>query len=326
MLRDLKRSLQTKVRKVERDDDAAHVLDFPALPQGLQDTLGSPAYETWWQNAYGEREQPLGKGFSGQHFPHTVALRKSSRLLSPAQAPSSALDCMQALCHSSQDGNPMFQMLACLAQLGQGMASANSLQQAVPLQGLQIFDDPRKKGAIAAPPTKTPAAASSPSGKDGTPTKEESESQANSPPSEKKASQSPRLLALPDVPVVSPEEQAKVMMEALQEREKAKPKPKAKGKAAAKSTAKTKATAKAKAKATAKAKAKATASADEGKVQASEQAAEDTEDQQPPAAAKGKAKAKGKAEGQGNTQVSPCASSTWAKAPNAGRTNRDYMV
>ena len=146
-------------------------------------------------------------GFSGQHFPHTVALRKSSRLLSPAQAPSSAhasssssgssltmLDCMQALCHSSQDGNPMFQMLACLAQLGQGMASANSPQQAVPLQGLQIFDDPRKKGAIAAPPTNTPAAASSPSGKDGTPTKEESQSQANSPPSEKKDSQSPSKL------------------------------------------------------------------------------------------------------------------------------------
>ena len=213
MLRDLKRSLKTKVRKVERDEDAVHVLDFPALPQGLQDTLGSPAYETWWQNAYGEREQPLGERFSGQHFPHTVALRKSSRLLSPAQAPSSAhasssssgssltmLDCMQALCHSSQDGNPMFQMLACLAQLGQGMASANSPQQAVPLQGLQIFDDPRKKGAIAAPPTNTPAAASSPSGKDGTPTKEESQSQAYSPPSEKKDSQSPnKLLALPDV-------------------------------------------------------------------------------------------------------------------------------
>ena len=137
------------------------------------------------------------------------------------------LDCVQALCHSSQDGNPMFQMLACLAQLGQGMASANSPQQAVPLQGLQIFDDPWKKGAIAAPPTNTPAAASSPSGKDGTPTKEESQSQAYSPPSKKKNSQLPnKLLALPDVPVVSPEEQAKVMMEALQEREKAKPKPK----------------------------------------------------------------------------------------------------
>ena len=80
MLRDLKRSLKTKVRKVERDEDAVHVLDFPALPQGLQDTLGLPAYETWWQNAYGERKQPLGE----QHFPHTVALRKSSRLLSPA--------------------------------------------------------------------------------------------------------------------------------------------------------------------------------------------------------------------------------------------------
>ncbi|CAJ1440507.1 unnamed protein product, partial [Effrenium voratum] len=63
MLRDLKKSLKTKVRKVERDEDAVHVLDFPALPQGLKDTLGSPAYETWWQNAYGEREQPLGEGF-----------------------------------------------------------------------------------------------------------------------------------------------------------------------------------------------------------------------------------------------------------------------
>ena len=197
MLRDLKRSLKTKVRKVERDEDAVRVLDFPALPQGLQDTLGSPAYETWWQNAYGEREQPLGEGFSGQRFPHTVALQK-------AQLERQQADCVQALCHSSQDGNPMFQMLACLAQLGQGMASANSPQQAVPLQGLQIFDDPRKKGAIAAPPTNTPAAASSPSGKDGTPTKEESQSQAYSPPSKKKKdSQSPnKLLALPDVPVV----------------------------------------------------------------------------------------------------------------------------
>ena len=60
MLRDLKKSLKTKVRKVERDEDAAHVLDFPALPQGLKDTLGSPAYETWWQNAYGERATRRG--------------------------------------------------------------------------------------------------------------------------------------------------------------------------------------------------------------------------------------------------------------------------
>ena len=155
MLRDLKKSLKTKVRKVERDEDAAHVLDFPA-----RTPLGRPPMRLGGRTRT-EREQPQGEGFSGQHFPHTVALRKSSRLLSPAQAPSSAhasssssgssltmLDCMQALCHSSQDGNPMFQMLACLAQLGQGMASGNSPQQVVQLRGLQIFDKPRKKGRL----------------------------------------------------------------------------------------------------------------------------------------------------------------------------------
>ena len=108
MLKDLRKGLKSKTRRHEHPD-APHILEYPALPSALKDILGPEAFQVWWRSAYGDNDQPLEEKFTTERLPEQVALRKSSRLLRPADAPPArepssssssnnpAMQCVQAL-------------------------------------------------------------------------------------------------------------------------------------------------------------------------------------------------------------------------------------